>query len=808
MSLRNFDNWNMYLDKDMNPLHGCVQFMPRDGNTEAAIFDADGTPISNPQLTDMFGRTQHQVFINDDIVAYFYKYIGEGRWTDDLDIDTSDQTKWKLQYTSESIDISTMTITSDSAIQIKSIEDLRALDPDSVPEVHGVKIVELLGYYQIGDKATVGYVWDSESTEIDDEGSVIAGTELTGRWKLVPPEYALDVRHFGVFPANSSNTTDQTVQITRACSFANTHGLKLQFSRGKNLDALSDGYFWYRYQNLFINPTNDVFVADGVKFYDVGTSSILCQSEISGNFTFVNGNTSVQSRKVRTSWNASVYSGYDRVFIDTNSSMLQHSSNRTWSRCSISGTGILTNTTFSSCHFETVGTIGDGCTFMNCQLNELMFNGSPTVVSISNCTLPIDLFRNKLPFWSRLMYMNSQRQIDFCNAQIPQNMEYNYGALNGDWIISNFIGNGHNAFHESAVETDKYTFKSCSGTIVLDGSTAHEYIFEDCDFVIQIAQNGSADIAYKITAKNSKVTIPELPNAEITLIDSEAEVTGSYKKIDIKKSKISASAITCDEFYAVSSDLNSGITAKHFELKDCDIRSYIKILGVTGEEIDVPNPGGGVFPVTTHLDSKICSCRVYGFIQLGGDDYATVNWLARDLHITDNTGFSNAPIKIVRGYATVYEEYNLYIYAGNHGTMQFKSQVTAAYASALDTTYQSAVVAVQAASLYLRTSSEHPEQYAFTLDLFTIGTDHVNIPVQYILKHQAQDIFGAGTSTILQDKGVPAAAGNFDLFKDDGTEFGWRIRNCAIGAGCFLQTFDDHPIIQIEAVQMDMVKMN
>ena len=800
--MRNFDNWNMYLDKNMNPLHGCVQFMPRDGNTDAPIFDADGTPIANPQLTDIFGRTQHQVFVNEDVVAYFYKYIGNGSWTDELDIDTSDQTRWSLQYTSESIDINSVTITSDSAIQVESIEDLRSLDPASVPEVNGVKIVEVLGYFEAGDKVTVGYVWDPESTEIDDEGSVIAGTELTGRWKLIPPEYALDVRHFGVFPSNSYNMSDQTVQIDRACSFANKHGLRLLFSRGKNLDALSDGYFWYRYQNLSINPTNDVFVSDGVKFYDGGSSSILCQSEISGNFIFVNGNTSVQSRKVRTSWNASLYTGYDRVLIDTNSSY------RTWSRCSISGTGLMTDSTFSSCHFETVGTIGDGCSFMNCQLNELMFNGTPTVAAISNCTLPIDLFRHKLPFWSRLMYMNGQRQIDFCNAQIPQNMEYNYGVLDGDWFISNFVGNGQNAFHESSVETDKYTFRSCSGTIVIDGSTEHEYIFEDCDINIQLDQNGSAELSYKITAKNSKITIPELQNAELNLINSEVTLTGSYHKITAKKSKISSSAITCDEFYGDSSDLSTGITAQHFELNDCDIRSYIKILGVTGEEVDIPNPGGeGDFVVTTFLDSKICSCRVYGFIQLGGDEYATVNWLAKDLHITDNTGFSTSPIKIVRGYVTVYEEYNQYIYAGNIGTMQFKTRASAPYASALDSTYSSAIAAFEGA-IYLRTDPELPNAYAFVLDLFTIGTDHVNIPVQYVLKHQSAAIFGSGTNVTLRDKGMALESVNFDIVKDDVSEFSWRVRNCALGCGYYLITASEHPIIEIEAVQMDMVKMN
>ena len=35
--MRNFDNWSRYLDNDNKPLHGCVQFMVKDGNTVAPI---------------------------------------------------------------------------------------------------------------------------------------------------------------------------------------------------------------------------------------------------------------------------------------------------------------------------------------------------------------------------------------------------------------------------------------------------------------------------------------------------------------------------------------------------------------------------------------------------------------------------------------------------------------------------------------------------------------------------------------------------------------------------------------------------
>jgi hypothetical protein len=97
--MRNFDQWCRYLDNQGNPLHGCVQFMVKDGNTIAPIYDSDGTALDNPQITDIYGRTEHQVFIDVDVIAYFYKYIGNGIWSNQQNIDTSDVTKWELQYT-------------------------------------------------------------------------------------------------------------------------------------------------------------------------------------------------------------------------------------------------------------------------------------------------------------------------------------------------------------------------------------------------------------------------------------------------------------------------------------------------------------------------------------------------------------------------------------------------------------------------------------------------------------------------------------------------------------------------------------
>ena len=93
IALRNFDNWNRYLDNKGNILHGKIYFCYKDGNTVAPIYDSDGTELANPIFTDIYGRTSKQVFLQSgkDILVYFYKWIGQGAMTDD------DTTYWSLQ---------------------------------------------------------------------------------------------------------------------------------------------------------------------------------------------------------------------------------------------------------------------------------------------------------------------------------------------------------------------------------------------------------------------------------------------------------------------------------------------------------------------------------------------------------------------------------------------------------------------------------------------------------------------------------------------------------------------------------------
>ena len=221
--MRTWDNWNRYFDNNNKPLHGCIQFMVKDGNTVAPIYDVDGTALDNPIITDIYGRTLHQVCIDEDVVAYFYKYVGNGIWSSELDIDTSDTSKWALQYTSESdlyVDINNE---GRSSFAVMNIEELRDLNANDVMSIDGVKIVTLMGYNEAGDKEPINYIWNADSTEPDDGGAVIATDLIKGRWIMVCPTEHLDVRHYGVFPSDSQNMLDQTLTIQYALVYANNH---------------------------------------------------------------------------------------------------------------------------------------------------------------------------------------------------------------------------------------------------------------------------------------------------------------------------------------------------------------------------------------------------------------------------------------------------------------------------------------------------------------------------------------------------------------------------------------------------------
>lgn len=591
--MRTWDNWNRYFDNNNKPLHGCIQFMVKDGNTVAPIYDVDGTALDNPIITDIYGRTLHQVCIDEDVVAYFYKYVGNGIWSSELDIDTSDTSKWALQYTSESdlyVDINNE---GRSSFAVMNIEELRDLNANDVMSIDGVKIVTLMGYNEAGDKEPINYIWNAESTEPDDGGAVIATDLIKGRWIMVCPTEHLDVRHYGVFPSDSQNMLDQTLAIQYALVYANNHGLRLFFDTLTNTQY----YHYYKITNITLNPVNQIDVAKGVYFID---DDVTIHSQQTNAFRndpyFLNGDTTLYSNYAKASWNIKALNKsktYEPAtyIIDstTNSASVkslqgwnivanQNISGYTFVQCNISGDSLISSCTLTSCTLDVIGCLSTDNTLQNLTLTEKMFNGSPMPqTSVSGCIADIDDFGTKVNLWKYLHWrMADFKDIDFKYVTIPTDFYIDNQEL-GDRSYANFIGTGtEHRFGESGIN-HVYRFTNVRGNIRIPGNAVNQYVFDNCEINLTV---GDRFKAYIFTVKDSNIIFnDDLPNSTIYANSSNITLKSNYAGVSIKDTTLepltSSTRLNTANFSAYSAIVNQEVSAPNLLYKDSQINKDI-----------------------------------------------------------------------------------------------------------------------------------------------------------------------------------------------------------------------------------------
>lgn len=507
---RNFDNWDVYIDNDRKILAGCVQFMLKDGTTSANIYDSDKVPIENPQITDINGRTEQQVFVDDDIRAYFYKYVGQGSIANERQngIDTSDQSKWSLQYTVESASIDERSIAGTTAMGVNTIEDLRNLDPDQVPEIDGVKVVTLNGYYEAGDKEPINYIWDSNSLLNDDNGSVIQCVALTGRWIMVQPTEHCDSRHFGIFPQDSSDAEiDHSTRITQLLSYCNTKSIHPYFNG-------SVSYPYFIYNSVAYNSRNAVDVSNDTVFVDKGTNNRFF-GEWNGNPYFFNANTTVNSTTVRHSWHFRNYAtGTVKYIVDDDWSPVILSNIEVELEVSPAGSSQLTD-----------------C--------ELVSNEKITrSIVLNNMTIHTDWFADSYN-WSDLQMSQCNVILQNCkdaNTYIILKNKLNeadYGDLgeqtvSGLTLLANSIA--ENAAFSNVTLTGNTELHNVSGTITVSGA-AYQLNFVDCWLSLTNTSNVVlSDIMWRRGAINCTARIQPLT----TLYLEGVEVRAPFYTIGIE----------------------------------------------------------------------------------------------------------------------------------------------------------------------------------------------------------------------------------------------------------------------------------
>ena len=614
---RSFDTWNRYLDNKGNPLHGCIQFMVQDGNTLAPIFDQDDTPLSNPQITDIYGRTEHQVFINEDVVAYFYKYIGNGTWTTEEDIDTSDLTKWSFQYTITSKNTLDLTIASNTYTCVPTIATLRNVNVETVPEIDGVKVITLLGYNQIGDKEPINYVWNSEETTLnDDGGSVIqSASSLTGRWIMVQPTEHCDSRHFGVFPSTSMNMEDQTYGITKLFTYCESKGIR-PFFNGSYDNS------WFKYSNINV-VAKQIDTTKYTKFNDNGMSYITAEWNVFP--TFYNSNTLLNTSYVDTSCGAYGYNSY--VVVDFNTQPRQTN----WQNCVVNINTNVSGYNFNNCEIHSNGKlVGDNNTFTNCKLTASMFDDDAELNGkCTNCSIDIQDFKDNLDLYKQIR-LTSDTNPNFDYQNLPTSVNpftyYTDNVVTSSVLrLSNF--NAVDTVTIGKLNNTVLELHNCTGKLNLVS-----YVYGDTILI-----KGCKDL--EITNISNAVTL----HIEDSSVVMPAKTVLS---LSVRNSTIASGSITCTDFTSYSSILSTPIACKNVVVKDSQINSNIS------QTIDGA--------CSTFIDNNIFNAQL-SIAGVSGSQVVNAT-------ITNNFGNYSTPIALDRTYLDSVDSHHVYTYDNNKGT--------------------------------------------------------------------------------------------------------------------------------------------
>ena len=697
---RNFDNRDRYYDLEGKPLQGCVQFMVKDGSTVANIYDSDETPIANPQLTDILGRTQHQVFVDSDVIAYMYKYVGDGRLADqeEQSIDTSDVTKWALQYTVESAAIDQKNVEGLSAMGVSTMDALRALDPYEVPLVDGIRIVCLHGYYEAGDKEPVWYVWEDESEQPDNNGSVIqSNTGLTGRWHMVRPTEHCDSRHFGVFPQDSFNVQiDQSTQITQLFDYCNLESLRPFFNG-------SEDYPYFIYDHISVDSDNGIDISDHTVFVDkLPSSTMHGDIDINSSFSFLNGKTHLLSKGIRTSWNASSFSGYDEVVIDSTTPQTMFMSARVVVEVSTS------NKIFNHCEIVSENKLGSN-SFSHCKLTANMFEASSSTSPTVNDTDSIDIddFRNNVSLYLKLRDQQSSNVYDMQMATVT-----------GSW------------------SRDKVYWKNAifsSATL----SPTSELILDGCYGSLTVSTLGSTTLGL-YNCQNISVNFPGSTLNNFIVTNTIGEFNTS-------------NGVNCNTLTMIDS-MTSGATiicSGAMSLDNCTVNNQLRINGPFSAQYCTLN-GFMNHVQSTTINSEILNCRLGAIYSFGGGSPNTVvnaKWC-------DNVGAVTYPIQFDRTNLNPLDSAHTYVYSGNSGTFLAESPVidrtltvistpsTLATAIPDDSVSYSDWMGLFTDNLYDDTNS-YNNGLSGLVPFFRIGTDAFNVSVDWRVEtHSAASTIG------------------------------------------------------------------
>lgn len=679
--MRNFGNNYSWLDTEGRPLVGRVTFYKLHTTEPELIYDYVGTALSNPIFTNAIGQTVQQVFLQDgvDYTIVFDKYIGEADMTQDPD-------NWLFQYSSDNIydDYKAQFETGYIPV-ISTVSDLRGVNPDDVPVApnSNKKFIQLIGYYDAGDKPAVYYIYDAESTASIDNGSVI-GSTYGGRWLLVNYMDDMDVRHFGIFgtqTVESSSTIPEMIQV--ASDYVRDRGQALYFP------CIDGELTWYpvRYNNFvgkFEKNTR-------IYCYGSGVSRITLSEKT--NLVMWGDNT----------YNGTVYcycdEGYSS-YIDKDNSINKfiipknsvtfdnelytagavrgNESSLVIGNVNVYASAPVRNMQFRNCNFLLTNCLDTGNDFISCELKYDYFADPANILpynSFTDCTVLPQYWKQDMNIWYNIERKMGKNNIDF---QGVSGLGTPYDVLIHDQTADNVSITIRNAvFYRFWFETTKSSinFNNCSG-VKLESDKVNDItrLFLNNSAVIiygdsfpvstKTGDNGPYNLV-EMTVENGSTlsysdgdSVSVVTNSTYTVKDSNVNRIDvhAYGTVTLRNCLIQ-NCITVTESYIFATEVQFNFTNRGYAISSSPIISSCTIQGGYIAE----------FPSGAQSNGRYIGNRL-------NDSYFGLNFTQPDTIVdnvwTNNTVQTNGPLvkfNHAAGYAKNDDSAHHFVYKNNIG---------------------------------------------------------------------------------------------------------------------------------------------
>lgn len=243
------DTRRMFFDLNQKPLNGMVQFLDFGTSNQKAIYNEEGTPISNP-VSCSFGTLETSVKLVGKYTVKQWLYVGNGDPVSDWADDDLRALNFQMDAVYPAFGDSLQTpATATNVISVDTIEQLKNINTES-------NLIFVKGYYTLGDCPSRYFYRDSSG--VANSGSCFKSNNGEYYWKLLLTSSEIDASCFGIVARDGYNYHVEMADFSLFCKQNRIQ--KAIFKDNIWFSGTADfGYTCFVQSNIIYN----VFTGDG-----------------------------------------------------------------------------------------------------------------------------------------------------------------------------------------------------------------------------------------------------------------------------------------------------------------------------------------------------------------------------------------------------------------------------------------------------------------------------------------------------------------------------------------------------------------